>query len=63
LDDGGLDELEVTERSRYYSEIVEKLSQVSAGKVVIRAAQGETWRVTIAALRKEEDRPDLFVRI
>ena len=63
LDDGGLDDLTESERAHYYQQIVEKLASVTAGKVVIRASQGETWRLTIAALRKDEDRPDLFVRI
>lgn len=63
LDDGGLDDVDSAERSRYHSEIANRIAQVQAGKVVIRASQGESWRLTIAALRKEEDRPDLFIRL
>jgi len=63
LDDGGLDDIAPAERLSYQTEIVNRLSGVTSGKVVVRAARGEAWRVTIVALRKDEDRPDLFVRI
>ena len=63
LDDGGLDELEIPERLPYLLEVAQKLEGISAGKVVVRAAQGESWRVTMAAIRKEADRPDLFIRL
>jgi uncharacterized membrane protein len=63
LDDGGLDDLSSTERERYLTEISERLAKVSAGKVVIRASQGDGWRVTMAAIQKDSDRPDLFIRL
>lgn len=63
LDDGGLNDLSDEERLPYLLEISDRLSQVRSGKVVIRAAKGEGWRLTIAAVRKESDRPDLFIRI
>ena len=61
LDDGGLDDLSGSEREKYLSEISDRLSQVTAGKVVIRASIGEGWRVTMAAIQKDSDRPDLFL--
>lgn len=63
LDDGGLDGLTHEERATYHWEIARRLREVSAGKVVIRAATGNTWRVSMAAIRKDSDSPDLFVRI
>jgi hypothetical protein len=63
LDDGGLDEVDAAERNRYLSEISQRLEQVQAGKVVIRASRGDGWRVTMAAIQKDSDRPDLFIRL
>ncbi|PWL20091.1 MAG: hypothetical protein DCO81_00110 [Candidatus Aquiluna sp. XM-24bin5] len=63
LDDGGLDDLSIEDREKYYAEIVRALKKVKLGKIVIRAARGETWRVSMAAIRKDSDSPDLFIRI
>jgi hypothetical protein len=63
LDDGGLDGLSDEERTAYHWEIARRLREVKAGKVVIRAATGNAWRVSMAAIRKDSDSPDLFVRI
>lgn len=63
LDDGGLDDLSDAEKEEYLSEVTERLSQVNSGKVVIRASIGEGWRVTMAAIQKDADRPDLFIRL
>lgn len=63
LDDGGLDDLSDDERTPYLWEVASRLSGVRAGKVVIRAAKGDSWRVSMAAIRKESDSPDLFIRI
>ena len=63
LDDGGLDELSKVDRTPYLWEVASRLKGVKAGKVVIRAAKGDSWRVSMAAIRKESDSPDLFIRI
>lgn len=63
LDDGGLDDLTDQERQKYLTEVSERLAQVTAGKVVIRASIGDGWRVTMAAIQKDSDRPDLFIRL
>ena len=63
LDDGGLDDLDLEQRTPYLAEICSRLSVVQAGKVVIRAAKGDDWRLTMAAIRKDKDRPELFVRL
>ena len=63
LDDGGLDDLTDQERVPYLWEISTRLKDVKAGKVVVRAAKGDSWRVSMAAIRKESDSPDLFIRI
>ena len=63
LDDGGLDDLSEQERQMYLAEVGERLAQVTAGKVVIRASLGDGWRVTMAAIQKDSDRPDLFIRL
>jgi len=63
LDDGGLDDLSQEDRTPYLWEVALRLKGVKAGKVVIRAAKGDSWRVSMAAIRKESDSPDLFIRI
>lgn len=63
LDDGGLDDLSQEDRTPYLWEVASRLKGVKAGKVVIRAAKGDSWRVSMAAIRKESDSPDLFIRI
>lgn len=63
LDDGGLDDLDERSRAKLLTEIALQLGKVKEGKVVVRASRGDSWRLTIAAIRKDEDRPDLFVRL
>jgi len=63
LDDGGLDDLSQEDRKPYLWEVASRLKGVKAGKVVVRAAKGDSWRVSMAAIRKESDSPDLFIRI
>ena len=63
LDDGGLDDLSENARQSYLDEVCKRLDQVKAGKVVIRASMGEGWRLTMAAIQKDADRPDLFIRL
>jgi len=63
LDDGGLDDLTDQERVPYLWDIATRQKDVKAGKVVVRAAKGDSWRVSMAAIRKESDSPDLFIRI
>jgi hypothetical protein len=63
LDDGGFENVDPTEVATTLKKVAKELNKITAGKVVIRASQGEGWRLTMAALRKEADRPDLFLRL
>ncbi len=63
LDDGGFDNVDPIEISTTLKKVAKELNKITAGKVVIRASQGEGWKLTMAALRKEADRPDLFLRL
>lgn len=63
LDDGGIDDLDEASREELLDQVSHAISKVSAGKVVVRAVRGETWRITVAALRKESASPDLFMRL
>lgn len=63
LDDGGLEGLDEQERNRIIERISLEISKVKSGKLIIRAVSGESWRVTIVALRKDAEIPDLFVKI
>ena len=63
VDDGGLEDLSAAEAEALIEEVVRLLAGVREGKVVVRAVRGESWRITVAALRKESAIPDLFVRL
>jgi len=63
LDDGGLEGLDEAARRTLLLRAAKELGGVDSGKVVIRAVAGETWRLTMAAIRKNTDRPDLFLRL
>lgn len=63
LDDGGLNSVEDDLRLELLERVTEELSKVQSGKVVIRAVPNEQWKITMAAIRKESDRPDLFIRL
>ena len=63
LDDGGLDGLDEPTRRELLLRAARELASIESGKVVIRAVAGESWRLTMAAIRKDADRPDLFLRL
>lgn len=63
LDDGGLEDLDEAGRRALLLRAAKELQTVESGKVVIRAVAGESWRLTMAAIRKDTDRPDLFLRL
>lgn len=63
LDDGGLKDLTEAERASIERSILEVLQKVQRGRVVIRAAVGAGWNVTVAAIQKELDQPDVFLRL
>lgn len=63
LDDGGVDDLDDHARASLLEQVAQEISRVTTGKVVVRAVRGESWRVTVAALRKESAIPDLFLRL
>jgi hypothetical protein len=63
LDDGGLEGASDEDVAALITRVAQELAKVESGKVVIRAVAGESWRLTMAAIRKGEDRPDLFLRL
>lgn len=63
LDDGGLDDLAPEELDQLLDRVARELSQIQSGRVVIRSVAGESWRLTMAAIRKGADQPDLFLRL
>lgn len=63
LDDGGLDELEQQESDALFERVASELSKIEAGRVVVRSVAGEDWKLTMAAIRKGAERPDLFLRL
>jgi hypothetical protein len=63
LDDGGFLDISETKKAELIDRVVKELSIIKSGKVVIRAVAGQNWRLTMAALRKEPDTPDLFLRL
>jgi hypothetical protein len=63
LDDGGLDELDPPELDQLLDRVASELSKIQSGRVVVRSVSGEDWRLTMAAIRKGADQPDLFLRL
>jgi len=63
VDDGGLEDLSAAQTQPLIAEVVRLLGAVREGRVVVRAVRGESWRITVAALRRESAIPDLFVRL
>lgn len=63
LDDGGFVDISEVEKAALIDRVVKELMVVKSGKVVIRAVTGKSWRLTMAALRKDAEKPDLFIRI
>lgn len=63
LDDGGLDNVPEARRFELLQRVARELENVASGKVVIRAVAGESWALSMAAIRKDADRPDLFLRL
>ncbi len=63
LDDGGLENVPELRRQELLERAALELQGITSGKVVIRAVAGESWVLTIAAIRKDSDRPDLFLRL
>ncbi|MCF8529620.1 MAG: hypothetical protein K9G13_06965 [Aquiluna sp.] len=63
LDDGGISELDPADRTALLRRVASELGGINSGKVVIRSVAGEEWTLTVAAIRKDSDRPDLFLRL
>ncbi|MEN9970441.1 MAG: hypothetical protein RLZZ229_649 [Actinomycetota bacterium] len=63
LDEGGLDELEPGQRSELMDRVVDAIGQVQSGRLTIRSPKGESWRVTVAAVRPGQNSPDLWLQL
>lgn len=63
LDDGGLEELPQTKVDELLSLVAQELGSVQEGKVVIRSIAEKGWNITMTAIRKGADRPDVFLRL
>ena len=63
LDEGGLEGLSESERSRILDQAAESIAGVREGRLTIRAPKGEDWRVTIAAVRRGTAAPDLWLKL
>ncbi len=63
LDDGGLDDLAPQELDQLLGRAARELSQIQSGRVVIRSVADEDWRLTMVAIHKGADQPDLFLRL
>lgn len=63
LDDGGFEDLDAEATLAILRKVAKELSLITTGKVVIRSVSGEQWNLSMVALRKGEERPDLFLRL
>ena len=62
-DDGGIDLLEAENLESIFKELVQTLSGMKAGKVVIRSVAGETWSVSLFASDSSATSEDIFLRL
>jgi len=63
LDDGGLEDVEHSEREQILERVTEAIDSVSDGKITIRSPKGENWKVTIAAMSPQRSQPSVWERI
>ncbi len=63
LDDGGLEDTPEPERLELLSQVTQELEKIQAGKVVIRAVEGEDWKITMAGIRNDADKHYFFIRL
>ncbi len=62
LDEGGLDDANTSERDAILLEAAKAIDSVEAGRITLRAPQGEQWRVTLMATRSGVTAPDLWLK-
>ena len=63
LDDGGIDDLAQDKARELMERAAKELEGISSGKVVIRSVEGEEWTLTMVAIQKGSEQPDLFLRL
>lgn len=63
LDEGGLSGLTDSEREIILNRAAASFVNVSAGRLTVRAPQGEQWRITVAAVRPGHSAPDLWLKL
>jgi hypothetical protein len=62
LDEGGLDTLNEIERGQILSKVADAISEVSEGRITLRAPSEEAWRVTLVATRSGIAKPDVWLK-
>lgn len=63
LDDGGLEDLDEAQTATLLTRAATELRRINSGKVVIRSVDGEDWNLTMVAIQKGAEQPDLFLRL
>lgn len=62
LDEGGLDNTTADEKVQMLAKVAAAISQVSEGRITLRAPAGEAWRVTMVATRPGIAKPDIWLK-
>lgn len=63
LDEGGLDDIDQSERDRILHDAAQAIDSCDDGRITLRAPAGESWKVTVAAMRPGAPAPDLWLRL
>ena len=63
LDEGGLENVDDKERNEILEKVARAIDSVVDGKITVRSPQGESWKVTIAAMSPSRDEPSVWERI
>ena len=62
LDEGGVDQMSISEKMEILSKVCVAINNVEQGRITLRAPVGEAWRVTLVATRPGVAKPDVWLK-
>jgi hypothetical protein len=62
LDEGGMDQIDETQKSKILKTIAQQMNEMEQGRVILRAPKDEAWSVTLVATRPGIAKPDVWLK-
>ena len=62
LDEGGLDQMSISDKNEILSKACVAINYVEQGRITLRAPIGEAWRVTLVATKPGVAKPDVWLK-